>query len=149
MEAWGLFVGNPELAELANFAQLLLRIVVNQAGCERLFSDLKNKQSDKRTRLGLEKLEKKAKVSSKRFRTYKLPKLCFALQVSGSIKSEHQESRKSKQRVKRNNHRSTSTLPTHSDLLDDQDNEDDAERGRLLGSAKGWRTEMAKWNLDW
>ena len=57
-EGLGFFVGNPELAELANFAQLLLRIVVNQAGCEQLFSDLKNKQSDKQTHLRLEKLEK-------------------------------------------------------------------------------------------
>ena len=73
LEAWGLFIGNPELAELANFAQLLLWIVVNQAGCEWLFSDLKNKQSDKRTCLGLEKLEKMAKVSSKGFITYNCP----------------------------------------------------------------------------
>jgi hypothetical protein len=37
----------------------------------------------------------------------------------------------------------------HSDLLDDQDNEDEAERGRLLvRSAKGWRMEMAKWIGD-
>ena len=34
LEAWGLFIGNPELAKLTNFGQLLLRIVVNQAGCE-------------------------------------------------------------------------------------------------------------------
>jgi hypothetical protein len=60
LKAWGLFVGNPKLA---NFAQLLLRIVVNQAGCEQLFSDLKNKQGDKHTCLGLEELEKMAKVS--------------------------------------------------------------------------------------
>ena len=81
-----------------------------------------------------------------------MPRLCFASQVGGSIKSEHQESGKSKQRVKRTNHQSTSTLLdllTHSDLLDDQDNEDEAERGRLLvQSAKGWRTEMAKWIGD-
>jgi hypothetical protein len=78
--------------------------------------------------------------------------LCFASQVGGSIKSEHQESGKSKQRVKRTNHQSTSTLLdllTHSDLLDDQDNEDEAEHGRLLvRSAKGWWTEMAKWIGD-
>lgn len=41
---------------------MLLGIVVNQAGCERLFSDLKNTQGDKRTRLGLQKLEKLTKV---------------------------------------------------------------------------------------
>jgi hypothetical protein len=152
LEPWGLFVGNPELVELANFAQLLLRLVVNQGGCEPLFSDLRNKQSDKWTRLRLEKLEKMAKVSFKTFRTYKLPRLCFTLQVGGSIKSEHQESGKSKQHVKQTNHRSTSTLlnvPIHSDLLDDQDNEDKAQCGRLLvRSAQGWRTEIAKWIGD-
>ena len=93
-----------------------------------------------------------AKVSSKGFITYKWLRLCFALQVGGSIKSEHQESGKSNQCVKRTNHQSTSTLldvPTHSDLLDDQDNEDEAERGQLLvRSAKGWWTEMAKWIGD-
>ena len=93
-----------------------------------------------------------AKVSSKPFRTYKLPRLCFALQVGGGIKSKHQESRKSKQCVKWTNHQSTSTLldvPMHSDLLDDQDSKDEAERGWLLvRSAKGWQTEMEKWIGD-
>ena len=37
----------------------------------------------------------------------------------------------------------------HSDLLDDQDSKDKAERGRLLvWSAKGWQTEMEKWIGD-
>ena len=63
MEAWGLFVGNPALSELASFAQMLLGIVVNQVGCEQLFSDLKIKQGDKQTCIGLGKLEKMTKVS--------------------------------------------------------------------------------------
>ena len=82
-----------------------------------------------------------AKVSSKGFITYKWPRLCFTLQVGGSIKSEHQESGKSKQHVKHTNHQSTSTLLdvlTHS-VLDDQDNKDKAEHGRLLVRlVKGW-----------
>ena len=73
-------------------------------------------------------------------------------QVRLSIKNEHRESGKSKQRVKRTNHQSTSTLldvPTHSDVLGDQNNEDETERGRLLvQSAKSWWTEMAKWIGD-
>jgi len=35
-----------ETWELAAFAILLLKVVVNQAGCERVFSDLKVKQTD-------------------------------------------------------------------------------------------------------
>lgn len=50
------------ISELSNFAKMLLTIVVNQAGCERLFSDIGNTQGTRRTRLGLEKLEKITKV---------------------------------------------------------------------------------------
>ncbi|KIM89547.1 hypothetical protein PILCRDRAFT_812394 [Piloderma croceum F 1598] len=46
-------------------------------------------------------------------------------------------------------HKSTDTLlvvPRYSDLLDDQDDEDESERGRLLvSSSQCWRAEMAKW----
>ena len=53
---------NEGISELSNFAKMLLTIVVNQAGCERLFSDIGNTQGTRRTRLGLEKLEKIMKV---------------------------------------------------------------------------------------
>ena len=46
-------------------------------------------------------------------------------------------------------HRSTETLlsvPQYSDLLGDQDNEDETERGQLLmASRESWWTGMAKW----
>ena len=48
--------------ELAEFAILILKIIVNQAGCERVFSDLKVKQTQRRNRLKLAKLEKMTKV---------------------------------------------------------------------------------------
>ena len=35
---------NEGISELSNFAKMLLTIVVNQAGCERLFSDIGNTQ---------------------------------------------------------------------------------------------------------
>jgi hypothetical protein len=54
--------GSEETLELAKFAILLLNIIANQAGCERTFSDLKVKQTDRRNRLGLKKLEKMTKV---------------------------------------------------------------------------------------
>lgn len=47
---------------LAEFAIILLKVVVNQAGCERVFSDLKINQTQRRNRLGLAKLEKMTKV---------------------------------------------------------------------------------------
>jgi hypothetical protein len=56
------FGSQPELAELAYFAKLLLTVVVNQAGCERVFSDLKVKQTQRRNQLGLNKLSKMTKV---------------------------------------------------------------------------------------
>jgi len=62
---------------------------------------------------------------------------------------EHQTLGLAKTRGKRQVHKSTDTLlavPRYSNLLDDQDHEDESERGRLLVSSKqGWRTEMAKW----
>ncbi|KAJ7837885.1 hypothetical protein B0H14DRAFT_3459865 [Mycena olivaceomarginata] len=52
----------PDNTELAEFALMLLKIVVNQAGYERVFSDLKVKQTQCRNRLKLEKLEKMTKA---------------------------------------------------------------------------------------
>jgi hypothetical protein len=40
-------------------------------------------------------------------------------------------------------------VPRYRDLLDDQENEDESERGRaLVLLSAGWRTEMAKWISD-
>jgi hypothetical protein len=54
-----------------------------------------------------------------------------------------------KTRSKRKVHKSTATLlaiPWYSDLLDDQNDEDNDEHGRLLVSSRqSWHTEMAKW----
>ncbi|KAJ7433002.1 hypothetical protein FB451DRAFT_1476747 [Mycena latifolia] len=50
---------------------------------------------------------------------------------------------------KRNIHKSTAALLTVPRYRDDQDDEDTAERGRILVStAEGWRTVMAKWIGD-
>ena len=65
------------------------------------------------------------------------------------IKQDHYDEGLAKNHGKHANHKSTHTLlevPQYSDLLDDQDNEDETERGRLLvNSAKGFQTKMAKW----
>ena len=59
---WNAYQGCGEVAELANFTIRLLKVVVHQAGVDRLFSDLKIKQTQWRCHLKLEKLDKMAKV---------------------------------------------------------------------------------------
>lgn len=66
--AWGALASKPAARELGDFAILLLGVVVNQAGVERVFSDLKIKQTARRNRLALTKLDKMTKVSC--FRNY-------------------------------------------------------------------------------
>ena len=51
------------MCALTNFADCILKIVVNQAGCERVFSDFKVKQTQQYNQLGLPKLKKMTKVS--------------------------------------------------------------------------------------
>ncbi|KAJ7264684.1 hypothetical protein C8J57DRAFT_1230459 [Mycena rebaudengoi] len=108
--------------ELANFAILVLKAVLNQADCGRVFSDLKNKETPHRNQLGIEKLDTHA---------------------------DHLEKWNNPQRHKRQNHASIDKLlviPRYCDLLDDQGDEDPSERGRTLVQTKaGWRTELAKW----
>jgi hypothetical protein len=68
---WKQLKGMTEVTELADFAILLLGIVVNQAGNERDFSDLKIKKTRLRNRLGIPKLQKMSKVR-KMFTMYKI-----------------------------------------------------------------------------
>ena len=62
-DVWSAFESDLGVAELSKFAKMIFNIVVNQAGCKQPFSDLKVKQMDRRSRLGLEKLDKMMKVS--------------------------------------------------------------------------------------
>lgn len=62
MTFWSAFESIPEVAELGGFALVLLKVVVNQAGVEQIFSDLKVKAAHRRARLGLVKLAKMTKV---------------------------------------------------------------------------------------
>ncbi|KAF8173539.1 hypothetical protein K438DRAFT_1772075 [Mycena galopus ATCC 62051] len=108
--------GGPD-GELANFALTILRVVVNQAGCERLFSHVKETESPRRSRLALCKMEKIAKVSA-------------------SIKADHlAEGIPVQVREKRKNHKSVAKLlavPRYRDLIEDQDHADDGTRGSNL-----------------
>ncbi|KAJ7175140.1 ribonuclease H-like domain-containing protein [Mycena crocata] len=120
----------PEISELADFAILLLKIVVNQAGCERVFSDLKVKQTQRRNRLKLKKLDKMTKIGA-------------------DIKADQQERGLLKIRTKRTVHKSTETLltvPRYRDLIQDQDDDDTTERTpAVISTAAGGRTVMGKW----
>ncbi len=60
---WQQFWSIPATAELADFVCLLLGIVVNQAGTEQTFSDLKIKKTQHRNRLKIDQLAKMSKVS--------------------------------------------------------------------------------------
>ncbi|KAL1671254.1 ribonuclease H-like domain-containing protein [Schizophyllum commune] len=121
LAAWRAMTG-PELHELASFAITLLSVVANTAGCERTFSHLKLIQSPHRSRLRKDKLEKMTKNVA-----------------CGTAKL----------REGRKNHKGTEALlevPRYGNLLEDQNDEDESERGRILvNTREGWRTEMAKW----
>jgi hypothetical protein len=75
--------------------------------------------------------------------------LILCAQIRSGIKAAHIKKKLKKLRTTRSNHKSTVTLldvPTHSDLLGDQNDDDESERGRqLVRSQDGWRVEMARW----
>ncbi|KAJ7784179.1 ribonuclease H-like domain-containing protein [Mycena metata] len=131
--AWEALADSRHLAELANFAISILKIVVNQAGCERTFSRTKIEQADHRNRLGLDKMDKRTKVRA-------------------DICADHERQGLIKPRQGRKNHKSVGALlavARYRDLLEDQEDEDPNERGRaLVSSTDGWRTEMVKWVAD-
>ncbi|KAJ7803397.1 hypothetical protein B0H14DRAFT_3777641 [Mycena olivaceomarginata] len=116
--------------DLALMSITLFNVVVNQAGVERVFSFLKNTTKDHRNRLGLDKMEKILKVHS-------------------HIRSEQREAGVLKNRKARQNHKNVSKLldiARYGNLLQDQADEDQSERGRaLVSSPEGWRLEMARW----
>ncbi|KAJ7257399.1 ribonuclease H-like domain-containing protein [Mycena rebaudengoi] len=121
----------PDIEELADFTIILLKIVVNQAGCERVFSDLKIKQTQRRNRLKQEKLEKMTKIGA-------------------DIKTDHRERGLVKLREKRKVHKSTAallTVPRYRDAV--QDDDESNEKGpAVVKTASGWRSVMSKWVAD-
>ncbi|KAJ7760892.1 ribonuclease H-like domain-containing protein [Mycena maculata] len=125
-------LSTPEIAELADFAIMILKIVVNQAGCERVFSDLKVKQTQRRNRLKLEKLDKMTKIGA-------------------DLKTDHQERGLIKLRNPRQVHKSTDallTVPRYRDLIQDQDIDDSDSGPSVISTAAGWRGVMNQWISD-
>ncbi|KAJ7877330.1 ribonuclease H-like domain-containing protein [Mycena leptocephala] len=132
--AWVAF-GTPDITELVDFAILLLKIVVNQARCERVFSDIKVKQTQRRNRLKLAKLQDDEGTA-----------------IGADIKADHLERGLAIFRDKRKVHTSTAallTVPRYRDLLDEPDDDNATKRtSPLVLSGTGWRTVMAKWIGD-
>ncbi|THU81763.1 hypothetical protein K435DRAFT_605700, partial [Dendrothele bispora CBS 962.96] len=77
---WNALAASPEVKELALFAINLFKIGVSSAGCKRVFSDTKYRQSSRRNRLGLAKLKKLHKVGSD---------IRMENQKAGLVKSRH------------------------------------------------------------
>ena len=112
-------------------------------------SNLSVKQTDRRNRLSLPKLQKMTKVThSLHAITYRL----MAVQIGSSIHSEHQLLGLLSHHSKWTNHKPSVnllTVPHYSNLLEDMDAEDKSDCGQaLVNNDAGWRTEMAKWIGD-
>ncbi|THU92867.1 hypothetical protein K435DRAFT_800150 [Dendrothele bispora CBS 962.96] len=129
---WNALAASPEVKELALFAVNLFKIVVNSAGCERVFSDTKYRQSSRRNRLGLAKLKKLHKVGSD---------IRMENQKAGLVKTRHTHNIHKNQQFEK-----LLGVPRYQELLEDMNHEDESERGRILVTTpEGWQTEMAKW----
>lgn len=73
LAVWTALKSSGDAAELSKFALMVLKLVINQAACERAFSEIKNNESPHRARIGLEKLEKMSKVDTYRSYLFRIP----------------------------------------------------------------------------
>ncbi|KAF8878171.1 ribonuclease H-like domain-containing protein [Gymnopilus junonius] len=140
LAVWKVFRTNSSVAELANFAIMLLSISVNQAGLERNFSDLKIKKTRLRNRLKLPRLEKMSKVGA-------------------SIRASHKEEGLVEDHEKRKNHKDSKlgellVVPRYADLLEEDEGDaadnqsiggEPQDKSGLVKTQAGWRKEMSKW----
>ncbi|KAL0566357.1 hypothetical protein V5O48_015656 [Marasmius crinis-equi] len=121
---WNQLWTDSRTAELAKFAVTLLSTVLNTAGNERTFSDVKIKKTRLRNRLGTEKLHQMIKV--------------------GANLREHQYTRQlrdpRKPRENHNEERLSKLLevPRYAEALDGPDED-------LVDSGSHWRREFVKW----
>ncbi|KAK7015050.1 hypothetical protein R3P38DRAFT_2787161 [Favolaschia claudopus] len=128
---WRQFLPVPEIWELVDFAILILGIVVNSDGTERVFSDLKIKRARLRNRLSFKK--------RRRCQRY----------VGTSIQAEHLAEGLRKQREPRKNHdvkrvAELIAVPKYADLL--EQNEDvDADSDGAEAVKAAWRKVYTHW----
>ncbi|KAJ7444450.1 hypothetical protein FB451DRAFT_1434298 [Mycena latifolia] len=116
---WTALQSSGSCKELAQFAILVLMVVINQAACERVFSQVMNDDpaskanggiQDAHLREGPNPMRDKRKNRSSVDKPLTVPYACYR------------------------------------DLLEDQDDEDEGEHDRaLVSSPATWKVEMAKW----
>ncbi|KAJ7912030.1 hypothetical protein B0H13DRAFT_2478538 [Mycena leptocephala] len=135
---WEQYLSNPDLHELADFAILLLGLVINQGGNERDFSDFKIKKTRLRNRLGIKKVGEMSKIGA-------------------DIRASHKaEEGLFEEREKRKNHaddrvKDLLAVPRYADALESGDEAEDnpvKPRQVLVKSREGWRKVFLKWVMD-
>ncbi|KAF8194386.1 ribonuclease H-like domain-containing protein [Mycena galopus ATCC 62051] len=135
---WEFLAMNAQVSELAKFAITLLRLVANQAGLERTFSDFLNKKNKKRARLGLEKMAMQSKVTRR-------------------IREDHYTEGLRQKRQGRKNHseaqvKTLLSVPRYSEAgVSDTDDENNGIREKqsvLIKSKAAWRKQVQEWQQE-
>ncbi|KAJ7435413.1 ribonuclease H-like domain-containing protein [Mycena latifolia] len=134
---WEQFLPNPELHELADFAILLLGMVINQGGNERDFSDFKIKKTRLRNRLGFTKVGEMSKVGADIRASH--------MAVDGLFESREKRKNHADDRVQ-----DLLSVPRYADALEsgDEDTEDELQgrkRQVLVKTKQTWRKVHASW----
>ncbi|KAE9402348.1 hypothetical protein BT96DRAFT_991320 [Gymnopus androsaceus JB14] len=130
---WESMKGSPAVAELVDFAIMLLKLVLNSAGTECTFSDLGVKKTCRQNRLGLPKLKKMSMLGV-------------------SIRTEHISHGLHDERSKRKNHSDEKIaalldLPRYT-LSNDSDSEDNKPKSIYIKSGAAWCKELKKWMVE-
>ncbi|THU97324.1 hypothetical protein K435DRAFT_965546 [Dendrothele bispora CBS 962.96] len=131
---WIQMKSDGRVVELANFALTVFSIVLNTAGNERQFSDVKIKKTRLRNRIGLSRLGKMIKVGA----DIKQSQFSDGLKDLRKPRQNHDEERLSK----------LLEVPRYAEILDSEGQEGTNTRTRqsqLVTNRKQWRREFAKW----
>ncbi|KAJ7504639.1 ribonuclease H-like domain-containing protein [Mycena galericulata] len=130
---WDMLRTNKAVLQLADFALLLLYLVVNQAGLERWFSDFSNKKNKKRNRLGLKKMGQQAKVTR-------------------YIRDEQKAEGLVQERGGRKNHTDSRVqtllaVPRYADAILSDTDDSDNEGGKTSVVVAEWQAEMRELDM--
>ncbi|KAJ7206663.1 ribonuclease H-like domain-containing protein [Mycena pura] len=135
---WRQFLNSTDVSDLADFAILLLGIVINQGGVERVFSDMKIKRTRLRNRLTFKKTEKMSKVGA----VIRAENMAAGLTTAREPRKNHDDSRVAE----------LIAVPKYADILENEDPADDntAERvsSRLVNSRAAWRKLFTSWAVS-
>ncbi|KAF5336780.1 hypothetical protein D9758_017706 [Tetrapyrgos nigripes] len=139
---WEQYLDDKNVSELAEFAIAILLIVINTAGNERQFSDLKIKKNHLRNRIGLRKLKKLMKIGAN----------LKARQIEDGLK----DIRKSCHNYDDDRASQLLTVPRYADLLQNPPGAEDepatafnAQRqSRLVRNCSMWRQQVLEWTTQ-